>query len=199
MRIINWAALLMATCFLTFSVRADDAAVCRECHLSKSSTVTEHKAPALAGQHTAYIVKQLERFAAAGKDDPYRRINTSMAHTLRHLPRNKWASIAETLSAEACPLYGDESLPTMTAAPCASCHGARGISENPEVPNLAGQDIRYLFHQYMKLREPYAIDIPGIEKSSTPKRLHPVMGPLSAQLHDSVVSILIYYSKLPCR
>lgn len=199
MKTILAATLLFSISFLAAYARADEAAVCLECHLSKSSPVTAYKAPALAGQHPQYIVRQLERFAAAHDDDPYRRINTAMAHTLRRLQRSEWGSVADTLSGEQCAYLGNADLPTFTPNPCASCHGPRGISDNPEIPNLAGQDLRYLFYQYQKLREPYMIDIPGIEKDRVPQRLHPVMGPLGAQINDKVVSIMMYYSKLPCR
>lgn len=199
MKAILAAALLLTFCAIADDGRADDADVCRECHLSRASPVTDSKAPALAGQHPAYIVRQLERFASADKDDPYRRINTAMAHTLRELERSKWQGIAETLSAEECPFHGNETLPTLTPNACASCHGARGLSGNPDIPNLAGQDARYLFYQYLKLREPYEIDIPGVEASGRSKRLHPVMGSVAAQLHDGVVAVMSYYSKLPCR
>jgi len=120
-------------------------------------------------------------------------------HDLKRLQRSEWKNIAETLSKETCPFHGNENLPTLTPNPCASCHGPRGLSGNPAVPNLAGQDIRYLFYQYQKLREPYLTGIPGMEMQDRPQRLHPVMGPLSARLKDSVVSIMLYYSKLPCR
>ncbi len=98
-----------------------------------------------------------------------------------------------------CAFFGEKDLVPLRINPCASCHGARGVSGDPAIPNLAGQDLRYLYYQYQKLREPYMPDIPGIEKSSQPQRLHPVMGPLAARLTDRVVSILQYYSKLPCR
>lgn len=156
-------------------------------------------APALAGQHPEYMVRQLERFAGADADDPYRRRSTTMAHTIVGLPRSQWRRVAEALSAQDCAFHGNAELTTLTPNQCASCHGARGLSGDPAVPNLAGQDIRYLYYQYQKLREPFLPDIPGIEKSNQPQRLHPVMGPLAAQLTDGVVSILQYYSKLPCR
>jgi len=192
-------ALLLFVGLTAAHSRADEAGVCRECHLSKSSPVTEHKAPVLAGQHPQYIVKQLERFATANGDDPYRRANTAMTHALKRPAPGDRLHIARTLSEEECPFHGNENLPVFTPNPCAACHGARGLSGNPEIPNLAGQDARYLFYQYQKLREPYLLDVPGTKANGTPQRLHPVMGPLSARLKDSVVSIMIYYSKLPCR
>ena len=39
------------------------------------------------------------------------------------------------------------SLGKATSAVCASCHGTKGISSNPLIPNLAGQDANYLASQ----------------------------------------------------
>lgn len=39
------------------------------------------------------------------------------------------------------------------AATCTACHGARGISANPEWPNLAGQQAAYLDKQLRDYRD----------------------------------------------
>lgn len=181
------------------SAADEGVAACLACHPAKTSSPELRGVPLLAGQHPEYIVKQLERFAAADADDPYRRSDTLMAHVTGRIAKEDRQRIAEALSGQQCTLYGDPKLPTFTPNPCASCHGARGISATPDVPNLAGQDVRYMYYQYQKLREPYVSTIPGIEPRGGDTRLHPVMGPVSAHLSDSVVSILLYYSKLPCR
>lgn len=183
--------------------KADQVEACLSCHPSKASAPLEPGVtgvPALAGQHPEYIVKQLERFtAAAGTDDPYRRLNITMGHVAKELPASERLNIARKLSSQACAFHGNPEPPSVEPNACAVCHGARGISKNPDVPNLAGQDLRYMFYQYQKLREPFLPDVPGINSAQQPKRLHPVMGPVSAQLHDQVVSVMLYYSKLPCR
>lgn len=155
--------------------------------------------PALAGQHPEYIVKQLERFQAAGKDDPYRRVSITMAHAADRLPRAEWENVARALSEQACVYTGNPYQPALADNPCASCHGARGLTDNPDTPNLAGQNLRYLYYQYQKLREPYVDGIGVNAGEKKPERLHPVMGPVSASLRDNVVGALSYYSKLPCR
>lgn len=40
-----------------------------------------------------------------------------------------------------------------SAKPCAACHGLKGISPNPEWPNLAGQKERYLALQIKAFRD----------------------------------------------
>lgn len=182
--------------------RADSVDACLVCHPSKSNPVAEAGVtgiPTLAGQHPEYIVRQLERFAAASEDDPFRRRNIAMSHVGDTLPKSEWQRVATALAEQECAFLGDPDPPSVEPNPCAVCHGARGLSDNPEIPNLAGQDLRYMFYQYQKLREPYLPDFPGFERPKTVTRLHPVMGPISAHLHDRVVAALIFYSKLPCR
>ena len=66
---------------------------------------------------------------------------------------------------------------------CQYCHGSDGNSLKPEVPNLAGQNARYLLEQ--------------IENFATRKRDDYVMSPLAADfsLEDKVNIAIFYYSK----
>lgn len=40
----------------------------------------------------------------------------------------------------------------VTIAACAMCHGEEGIARDGEVPNLAGQNERYLYNQILAFR-----------------------------------------------
>jgi cytochrome c553 len=51
------------------------------------------------------------------------------------------------------PLFGDSDAGEPLTAICGSCHGARGISQNPMVPNLAGQEPVYLVNAIKAYRE----------------------------------------------
>lgn len=42
------------------------------------------------------------------------------------------------------PVPGDQAAGKAAAAACAGCHGDKGVSTNPAIPNLAGQDPQYL-------------------------------------------------------
>jgi cbb3-type cytochrome c oxidase subunit III len=66
---------------------------------------------------------------------------------------------------------------------CKYCHGSDGNSLKPDVPNLAGQNARYLLEQ--------------IEKFATRQRDDFVMSPLTAELspEDKVNLAIFYYSK----
>src|SRR5208282_4801366 len=42
------------------------------------------------------------------------------------------------------PAGGDRAAGQAAATPCAGCHGDTGVSGNPDIPSLAGQDATYL-------------------------------------------------------
>ena len=69
------------------------------------------------------------------------------------------------------------------AGTCAGCHGAEGISANPEWPNLAGQKDKYLVNQMKAFRD-------GDRKSA-------LMSPMAAGLSDDdIANIAAFYSGL---
>ncbi len=180
------------------AVRAETVQ-CLECHSTKSNPSGVLVAPYLAGQHPDYIVRQLERFAAGDKRKKDSRSDQTMSPVAHDVPPEKWREAANALSSQECVNLGNAELATYTPNVCASCHGSRGLSASPDVPNLAGQSIRYLFQQYLKFREQYLESFPVTNLNAGESRRHPVMGPVSAQVSDEVVSIMNYYSKLPCR
>ncbi len=80
------------------------------------------------------------------------------------------------------PVSADE-VPAAAKA-CATCHGAAGVSNNPEWPNLAGQHGPYLADQIKAFRD-------GV-------RNNPVMMPFVMNLSDDdIAELAAYYSALP--
>jgi cytochrome c553 len=70
------------------------------------------------------------------------------------------------------------------AEPCQACHGAQGISENPTIPSLAGQQSNFLQWQLVFFR--------------SGRRANEIMGPLAADLSDEDVRNLgAYFASLP--
>jgi len=53
---------------------------------------------------------------------------------------------------------------------CQACHGAQGISENPTIPSLAGQQDKFLQWQLVFFR--------------SGRRANEIMGPMAADLTD---------------
>ena len=70
------------------------------------------------------------------------------------------------------------------AEACQACHGAQGISENPEIPSLAGQQDKFLQWQLVFFR--------------SGRRANDIMGPMAADLSDEDVRNLgAYFASLP--
>lgn len=68
---------------------------------------------------------------------------------------------------------------------CSACHGAQGISTNPEWPHLAGQHAAYLIKE-----------LHDFKQGKT--RATPIMGPMVAHLTDQDIDDLAaYYSQKP--
>ena len=78
---------------------------------------------------------------------------------------------------------GDASSGRAKAAVCAACHGAQGISANPQWPNLAGQKDLYLIKQLKAFREGTRVD--------------PLMSAQAQPLSDrDIEDLAAYFSKL---
>ena len=82
------------------------------------------------------------------------------------------------------PASGDQAAGKAAAAACASCHGERGVSENPAIPSLAGQDAQY-----------FALALRNYKDGS--RRDEPMKG-LVAQLDDAAIkNMAAYYAAQP--
>lgn len=65
------------------------------------------------------------------------------------------------------------------AGSCVACHGDKGVSGNPEWPNLAGQKKTYLVDQLTAFRDG--------------GRSNPLMAPMIANLSDADIRVLAQY------
>ncbi len=68
---------------------------------------------------------------------------------------------------------------------CAACHGQKGISSNPQWPNLAGQHASYFLKQLHDMKDSSLRDAPTMSA---------LIATLSAQDMDDLAS---YYAKIP--
>ncbi len=76
-----------------------------------------------------------------------------------------------------------QAAPPPEAASCAACHGPEGKAQNPEWPNLAGQNKAYLVLQMKAFRDG--------------GRVNPLMSPMAKTLSDEAIeTIATYYSGL---
>jgi len=95
------------------------------------------------------------------------------------IPRLFLSSLFLSLPAAA----GDAAAGASKAASCAACHGQKGISGNPEWPNLAGQQEKYLISQLKGFRD-------GGRNNAL---MSPMAKPLS---DDDIADISAYYASL---
>ncbi len=79
---------------------------------------------------------------------------------------------------------------------CNDCHGVNGISQNPKVPNLAGQKFNYLRKQ-INLFQSSGTRV--IEDEKISERHHMLMGTEARNVTKlDMAHIVRYYSKLEC-
>lgn len=196
---------LLFACFSLFvfslstSAFADAAKSCLNCHPSRGASVVSREVPFLAGQNPEYIVRQLERFAVHGGNENSQRLHSTMSHADESIKRSEWMKIATDLSSDECVNFGILTKSTVGQEPCATCHGSQGITDDSEMPNLAGQSLSYLVYQYRLFREQSLPDSQRTKTKTDYNRVHPIMGSISANITENVITILAYYSKLPCR
>lgn len=114
----------------------------------------------------------------------------------RHQPDQR---IEAERDAGECVNFGILTKSTVGQEPCATCHGSQGITDDSEMPNLAGQSLSYLVYQYRLFREQSLPDSQRTKTKTDYNRVHPIMGSISANITENVITILAYYSKLPCR
>ena len=153
-------ALALSGSLLTVAARAQDASVdagrtksatCAACHGVDGNSVTPDW-PSLAGQHTAYIVRQLKSFKAGD------RVNVTMKPFADMLTDQDMSEIAAYFSAQKpVPKGADPALvnlgqqiyrggvPQRGIAACIACHGPSGDG-NPlaAYPRISGQHAIYV-------------------------------------------------------
>ncbi|MGH8162352.1 MAG: c-type cytochrome [Gammaproteobacteria bacterium] len=115
---------------------------CAFCHGVKDYTIpypTRH-VPLVAGQHAAYVEAALKDYAKGDRDFPTMK---AQAQSLTQQQIRDIAAYIAGLAPVPPPTNGNAKAPPF-AATCAACHGARGVSTNPNYPSLAGQYEDYL-------------------------------------------------------
>jgi cytochrome c553 len=133
--------------------------VCAACHgADGNSTITTN--PKLAGQHPAYLVKQLTNFKEKS------RANAVMGPMASSLSEEQMKELATYFSNQKINLGKAKSngpgslgekifrggIATTQVPACASCHGADGAGIPNQFPRLAGQHADYLVQQLRTFR-----------------------------------------------
>lgn len=130
--------------------------------------------PNLAGQKAEYLESQMNAFHSGARK------NGMMQVVTKDLTGEEVKSLANYFSTRPSAASG----PGLATAPpqvatCVACHGARGVSSNPQWPNLAGQKASYLLKQLQAF------------KSGT--RENSVMRGIASTLSDADMKALAHY------
>jgi len=118
------------------------AAGCAGCHgengISKMPGI-----PNLVGQEPKYLVSAMAAYKTGErKNDTMKAMIAPL--TDANLDNISWFYALQKPARAQTPAAGEPATGQAISAPCATCHGAAGVSGNPSSPSLAGQDAQYL-------------------------------------------------------
>jgi cytochrome c553 len=121
---------------------AEVAAICTDCHGEKGVSTTAG-IPSLAGQQPVYLIVSTQEYASGSRGHAEKE---EMLKGLGEVDIEKMALYFASQAPELRdpPPFGDVQAGEPLTAVCGSCHGAHGVSQDPLVPNLAGQEPTYL-------------------------------------------------------
>jgi cytochrome c553 len=118
------------------------AAACAGCH-GDAGISKIPGTPSLVGLDPKYLVAAMKSYKSG------QRKNDTMKSMLAAVTDADLSNIAlyyalQKPARAATPAAGDQAAGKAAAATCAGCHGDKGVSANPSIPSLAGQDAEYL-------------------------------------------------------
>jgi cytochrome c553 len=121
---------------------AEVAAACIGCH-GEHGISTTPGIPSLAGQQPVYLMVSTQEYASGSRGHAEKE---QMLQGLEQVDIEKMALYFASQAPELRdpPPFGDVQAGEPLTAVCGSCHGARGVGQDPMVPNLAGQEPTYL-------------------------------------------------------
>lgn len=132
------------------------AAACAGCHgdtgVSKMSGT-----PSLVGFDPQYLLAAMTAYKNG------QRKNDTMKSMLAAVSETDIGNIAlfyalQKPARAQTPSAGDEVAGKAKAAACALCHGDKGVSTNPTIPSLAGQDAQYVVDALLAYKEGSRVD-----------------------------------------
>ena len=121
---------------------AEVAERCTGCHGERGISNTPG-VPSLAGQQPAYLIISTQEYAGGQRGHAEKE---QMLKGLQQVDIEKMSMYFASQAPDPRdpPAFGDPVKGEPLTAVCGSCHGARGISQDPLIPNLAGQEPVYL-------------------------------------------------------
>jgi cytochrome c553 len=164
---------------------------CMSCHGRSAQGDAKTVTPALAGQVSSYVIKQLADIVEGYRELP--EMHRQIARTEMAAPQalHDLAAYLATLPALKKPELGDgkqlELGEQIYTSVCADCHGARGEgNDGSRIPALRGQHYSYLLRQSRQIASGhrYGVEFPVIV----------VLGALSV---DQLTAVADFISRLP--
>lgn len=141
------------------------AGICRTCH-GMEGKARIPIAPMIGGEPAAYIASQLKAFRSGAR-----------THEMMSVVA---ASLSDTQIADVAAWYAGHEVtailksdPAKAPERCVGCHGADGLHQIPEAPNLAGENSIYIETQIKAFR--------------LGKRHNDIMGPIAEELDDAAM------------
>ena len=121
---------------------AEIASACFDCH-GENGFSTEPGVPSLAGQQPIYLMVSTQEYADGSRGHEGKE---AMLAGLQQIDLEKMALFfaAQIPERREPPRFGDPALGEPLTAACGGCHGDRGVSHDPIIPSLAGQEPNYL-------------------------------------------------------
>jgi cytochrome c553 len=118
------------------------AAICTDCHGERGYSQTPG-VPSLAGQQPAYLIVSTLEYVTGNRGHAEKE---KMLQGLQQIDIEKMSLYFASQSppVREAPPFGDPARGEPLSAACGECHGARGVSHEPLVPSLAGQEPTYL-------------------------------------------------------
>ncbi len=150
---------------------------CRTCHGIEGHAKMPI-VPHIGGENPAYIEHQLTAFRDG------QRVHEMMSVVARGLSDQAIADLAAWYSAqEPVATLGPGQDPENAPEACIACHGADGIAQIEDAPNLAGETVMYIDTQLKAFR--------------TGKRTHEVMSAIAAEMtNDEIRAVAEWYSSV---
>ena len=176
---------------------------CFQCHGDGGVSALATR-PTLAGQKARYLKRQLELFRLAHEQGRLlvpgmpARGDMLMSHISAKLNDSTIDALSAYMETLACDGgvkkdVGEVVVPA-GAAQCAECHGENGFTDDPDVPNIAGQTQGYIKRQLVLFRES-ALSI--ADDGGPTWRTHPLMKKNAVALSlEQIDALSVYYSAL---
>lgn len=174
------------------------APACSACHGAQGEGRPDLAQPRLAGLDSAYLIEQLNAFAAGSRD------NETMAPIAKALTPDERQAVATFYAGLVTPKIDEpEKADDKTIAAgaalagrgdwskglpgCGQCHGAAGQGVGKTFPRLAGQSAEYIMRQLKAWKDGKRTNDP----------LHLMTGISSKLNDDQVAAVAAYYANLP--